>query len=193
MGCCIQYTSFLSCIISSLFYSSTLRQVLLSILQRKLEPWGFLLFALGLCSVMSFQPHGLEPTRLLCPWDCPDKNTGMGCHFLLQEIFSTQGSRLCLLCVLQWQTDCYHCVIWEAPKGLNGLPDIPQLVKRQIKDLARVHEPAKHRSPLLNNTSNDLSWERQFRQGCTGPVQGRTVQGRVLQVSWLDWWQALPL
>ena len=25
-----------------------------------------------------------QPTRLPCPWDCPDKNTGVGCHFLLQ-------------------------------------------------------------------------------------------------------------
>ena len=30
------------------------------------------------------QPHGLQPTRLLCPWDSPAKNTGVGCHFLLQ-------------------------------------------------------------------------------------------------------------
>ena len=30
--------------------------------------------------------------RLLCPWDLPDKNTGMCCHFLLQGIFLTQGS-----------------------------------------------------------------------------------------------------
>ena len=29
-------------------------------------------------------PHGLQPTRLLCPWDFPGKNTGMSCHFLLQ-------------------------------------------------------------------------------------------------------------
>ena len=29
-------------------------------------------------------PHGLQPTRLLCPWNSPDKNTGLGCHFLLQ-------------------------------------------------------------------------------------------------------------
>ena len=37
--------------------------------------------------------HGLEPTRLLCPWNSPDKNTtGVGCHFLLQGIFPTQGS-----------------------------------------------------------------------------------------------------
>ena len=32
----------------------------------------------------SLQPHGLQPTRLLRPWDSPGKNTGMGCHFLLQ-------------------------------------------------------------------------------------------------------------
>ena len=29
-------------------------------------------------------PHGLWPTRLLCPWDSPGKNTGVGYHFLLQ-------------------------------------------------------------------------------------------------------------
>ena len=32
----------------------------------------------------SLLPHGLQPTRLLCPWDSPGKNTGVGCHFLLQ-------------------------------------------------------------------------------------------------------------
>ena len=35
-------------------------------------------------SVMSdsLRPHGLEPTRLLCPWDFPGKSTGVGCHRL---------------------------------------------------------------------------------------------------------------
>ena len=32
----------------------------------------------------SVQPHRRQPTRLLCPWDSPGKNTGVGCHFLLQ-------------------------------------------------------------------------------------------------------------
>ena len=32
----------------------------------------------------SVQPHGLQPTRLLHPWDSPGKNTRVGCHFLLQ-------------------------------------------------------------------------------------------------------------
>ena len=29
-------------------------------------------------------PHGLQPTRLLCPWDFPSKSTGVGCHCLLR-------------------------------------------------------------------------------------------------------------
>ena len=37
----------------------------------------------------SFQPHRLQPARLLCPWNSPGKNTGVGCHFLLQGIFLT--------------------------------------------------------------------------------------------------------
>ena len=32
----------------------------------------------------TLRPHRGQPTRLLCPWDSPGKNTGVGCHFLLQ-------------------------------------------------------------------------------------------------------------
>ena len=32
----------------------------------------------------SVQPHRRKPTRLPCPWDSPGKDTGVGCHFLLQ-------------------------------------------------------------------------------------------------------------
>ena len=35
--------------------------------------------------------HGLQPARLLCPWNSPGKNTGVGCHSLLQGIFPTRG------------------------------------------------------------------------------------------------------
>ena len=41
-------------------------------------------------------PHGPPSTRLLCPWDSPGKNSGVGCH-ALQGIFPTQGSNLHLL------------------------------------------------------------------------------------------------
>ena len=42
----------------------------------------------------SLGPHELWPARLLCPWDSAGKNTGVGCHALLQGIFLTQESKL---------------------------------------------------------------------------------------------------
>ena len=39
----------------------------------------------------SLWPHRLYPTRFLCPWNFPIKNTGVDCHFLLQGIFLTPG------------------------------------------------------------------------------------------------------
>ena len=45
----------------------------------------------------SLRPYVLEPVRLLCPWNTPGKNTGVGCHSLLQGIFPTQGWNLGLL------------------------------------------------------------------------------------------------
>ena len=59
---------------------------------------------LTLCVPMdSLQPSGPQPARLLCPWDPPGKNTGVGCHAFLQGIFLTQGSNLCLSCFLHGQ------------------------------------------------------------------------------------------
>ena len=51
------------------------------------------------CSVISdsLQPHGLQPARLLCPWDSPGQDTGVGSHSLFQGIFPTQGSKPGLL------------------------------------------------------------------------------------------------
>ena len=39
----------------------------------------------------SVRPHRRQPTRLRRPWDSPGKNTGVGCHYLLQRIFPAQG------------------------------------------------------------------------------------------------------
>ena len=47
----------------------------------------------------SVRPHRQQPTRLLCPWDSPGKNTGVGCHFLLQcrKVKSeSEGAQSCL-------------------------------------------------------------------------------------------------
>ena len=67
---------------------------------------------LTLCDLMDCQ----EPSRLLCPWDSPSKNTGVGCHFLLQGIFPTQGLNLCFLSLLHWQVSSLPL----APSGYGG-------------------------------------------------------------------------
>ena len=48
-------------------------------------------------------PVAYSPARLLCPWDSPGKNTGVGCHSLLQGIFPNQGWNPSLLSLLHWQ------------------------------------------------------------------------------------------
>ena len=49
------------------------------------------------------------------PWDFPAKNTGMGCHFLLQGIFWTQGSNQGLLSLRHWQTGSLPLSRSESP------------------------------------------------------------------------------
>ena len=56
-------------------------------------------------SVVSVWPHGLQPARLLCPWDFSGQNTGASSRFLLQGIFPCQGSNPRLLCLPRWQAD----------------------------------------------------------------------------------------
>ena len=48
-------------------------------------------------SCLTRRLHGLYPARLLCPWNFPGKNTGVGCHFLLQGNFLIQGLNPVLL------------------------------------------------------------------------------------------------
>ena len=62
----------------------------------------------------SSQTHRLYPARLLCPWGPPGKNTGVGCHALLQVVFPTQISNPWLLHLLHWQEEtlplnCPNC------------------------------------------------------------------------------------
>ena len=50
-------------------------------------------------SLQSVRPHRRQPTRLLCPWDSPGKNTGVGCHFLLQCLKVESESEVAQLCL----------------------------------------------------------------------------------------------
>ena len=52
----------------------------------------------------SLQPYGLWPARLLCPWGFSRQEYWSGLHFLLQEIFPTQGMNPRLICLLHWDS-----------------------------------------------------------------------------------------
>ena len=70
--------------------------------------------------------NSLQPARLLCPWNSPGKNTGVGSHSLLQEIFPTQGSNPVLLHCRQIlyhlshqgsPKQRYHTLAWQLQAG----------------------------------------------------------------------------
>ena len=63
----------------------------------------------------SLWPRELQPTRLLCPWNSPGKNTGLGCHSLLQGIFPTQGSDLSHMSPALADGFFTTSATWEAP------------------------------------------------------------------------------
>ena len=84
------------------------------------ESWAFVNGSMPGCYVSSvvcdsLQPYRLQPTRLLCPWNFPGKNTRVGSHSLLQGIFPTQGLNLGLLHCMQI---LYHLSHQRSPRTL---------------------------------------------------------------------------
>ena len=73
----------------------------------------------------SLRHHGLQPARLLCPWDFPGKNMEVGCHFLLQGSSRPRG-----------QTDVssinrqilYHWATWEASRRCSSTPNESKVI-----------------------------------------------------------------
>ena len=62
---------------------------------------------------------GLQPPRLLCPRDFPGKNTGVGCHCLLQGTFLIRGVNMCLLHLLHWQSNSLPLTHPGSPRGIS--------------------------------------------------------------------------
>ena len=93
-------------------------------------------------SVMSesLRPHGLQPARLLCPWDFPGKNTGVGCHSFLQGIFPTQELNLHLL---HWQSSSLS----SEPLGNQGAGHsfFPSLLDLDCFQFQIIHNTKRYR------------------------------------------------
>ena len=86
--------------------------------------------------------HGLQFARIFCPLAFPGKNTGVGCHFLLQGIFPTQGSNPCLLHCRQ---TLYHLSHQGSPVSLKTTLKLGFLSSAaKFVPLLLIHTPSHH-------------------------------------------------
>ena len=124
----------------------------------------------------SLQTHGLQPARILCPWNSPGKNTGVGCYSLFQKIFPTQG----------WNLHLLHCrqILHHLSQGIRLGPILTQptvsvFIRREIFHMK-----------TWTHGENVMQWQRQGLEWfiCRPrnakdwwpPVEPRKKEGRIL-------------
>ena len=123
----------------------------------------------------SLRPHGLWPNRLFRPWDFPGKNTGVGCHFLLQGVFLTQGSNLHLLCLLHWQVGTLPLTppnqgpqtqseleteMGAEPRSLDAKASPSYILQRDKRVMERISRGDSHPFLCLMTSLALLWWQR---------------------------------
>ena len=138
-------------------------------------------YALHVCLPSRFSRVRLFATvwtvasRLLCPWDSPYKNTGVGCHALIQGIFPTQGSNPRLLRLLHWQADSLPRV----PPGPQTRTESPASSQMQTIDLrvisAEEINPESGKAPPPRSPSRRLWAGEQYLQGRDALAHGLRV------------------
>ena len=88
--------------------------------------------AKSLQSCPTLRPHRQQPTRLRRPWDSPGKNTGVGCHFLLQCMKVKSEREVAQSCLtLSNPMDCSpsgslpnrECAVWSCASVLSAPPE----------------------------------------------------------------------
>ena len=95
------------------------------------------------------RPHRRQPTRLPCPWDSPSKNTGMGCHFLLQCMKVKSESEVAQSCPIPSDPmDCslpgssVHGIFPGKSTGVGcGPPKHHSLENQQTQTLLTLYSP----------------------------------------------------
>ena len=123
---------------------------------------------------LTLRPHGLQPTRLLCPWNSPVKNTGASSHSLLQGIFPIQGSNLRL-------PHCRHILYRLSHQGSpdircclpekelrKEIPEVSEYIP--IRDYERFNE-------LFKNVDKDLNKSGGFLVFLPGKLHGSSLAG----------------
>ena len=117
----------------------------------------------------SLWPHGPQPTRLLCPWDSPSKNTGVGYHVLLQGIFQTQASNLRLL----------HCRWISSPLSHQGNPWRKSMWSKQPPEPAYPSAAARPPAESQQGSGFHLRWTHDIGWFMKPPFYRRHSSGSV--------------
>ena len=115
----------------------------------------------------SLQLHGLQPTRLLCPWDFIGKDTEVVCHFLLQGVSLTQVSNPGLL----------HCSQILLPTELPEMSSKSHWVKIPARVLVEIHlgkkVQEKGHDPFVRER---LSLQRMLQRGYLATYDERNLR-----------------
>ena len=117
-------------------------------------------------SVMSdsVRPHRRQPTRLHRPWDSPGKNTGVGCHFLLQCRTVKSESEVAQSCPTQrphglQSTRLFHP--WDFPGKSLG-HTFPNILHMLLKRKHTVKWPCFRSLGWGVGDTNSLQWTNSF-------------------------------
>ena len=150
----------------------------------KINIWMHVCMLSCFSHVWLLQPHGLLPSRRLCPWDSPDKNPGVGWHALLERSFPTQGLDPCPLHFLQWHAgslgivqprnskdwDMQHESISHDILCCNRVPEQKTTTAKQINEVIGIH--IQEKTHMQSTSWDTLGWRKHsWSQDCREKYQ----------------------
>ena len=110
-----------------------------------------------------------SPVRLLCPWESPGENTGVGCHVLLQGILPSRDGT-CLLRLLHWQAGSLSlgppgkpilyldlCFIFRASLVAQLVKNLPAMQETWVRSLAWEDPLEKEKALQYSGLENSMN------------------------------------
>ena len=118
--------------------------------------WFAAAAAKSLQSCPTLRPQRRQPNRLPHPWDSPGKNTGVGCHFLLQCMKVKSKSEVAQSCPTPSNpVDWWHVIYIKGFPSVSAVRNLPAKAKMQIRSLGWEDPLVK----AMTTHSSILAWE----------------------------------